>query len=67
MARSIGPKLKPKPPLEREFNALSYESILPERILDISEVMEKRVRDGICVSLSPVNASLALKGLTRRS
>ena len=50
-ARSVGPNLKTKPLLEREFNALSYESSLPQTILNISEVMDKRVRIGILVSV----------------
>ena len=47
MTRSIGPNLKTKPPLEREFYTFSYESNLNGTILDISEVMGKRVRVGI--------------------
>ena len=62
MARFVGPNLKTKPPLEKEFNTLSYESNLNLTILNISEVMSERVRVGICVSSSRVNATAARKG-----
>ena len=64
MARSVGPNLKARPPLEREFYTLSYKSNFKRAILNISEDMGQSARVGICVSSSRVNASLAPIGLT---
>ena len=47
IARSVGPILKFRKPLERELYAFSYESNLTHAILNISKIMSLKMKAGI--------------------